>query len=199
MALNEAGNGRTCDQEMVASFDAATAGEGVAAQDLTQRVQELEAALAEAEGKAREYLDGWQRERASFANYRRRIEQERESLSQAAYEEVLGHMLPLLDDLDRACREIPPEIEGHPWVQGIVLIRRRFEQVLQQLGVEPIQARGCKFDPQLHEAISYEEAEGYEEGDIIDEVRRGFRLGERVLRCSAVRVAKARGCANELD
>jgi molecular chaperone GrpE len=157
---------------------------------LERRIAELEAALAEAEQKSREYLDGWQRERASFANYRRRTEEEQANRAQLAQEDLICRFLPLLDDLDRACEDIPEEIADHPWVKGTCLIERKFRQLLDSLGVEQIEAVGCKFDPHLHEAITHEEAEGFEEGDIIGEVLKGYRVGDRILRCSVVRVAK---------
>lgn len=156
-----------------------------------QRLQELKDALATAEDKAREYLDGWQRERASFANYRRRVEEERATASQAAMEDLICRFLPLLDDLERACADIPKDIAEHPWVQGTCLVERKFRQLLTSLGVEQIEAAGCKFDPQVHEAITHEEAEGFTEGDVIGEVLKGYRLGDRILRCSVVRVAKS--------
>jgi molecular chaperone GrpE len=151
----------------------------------------LEQRLAEAEGKAKEHLDGWQRERASFANYRRRIETERESLSQAAYAEVICQFLPVLDDLERAVGKVPESEKSQPWVQGVSLVARKFEQTLRDLGVEPIVTQGSKFDPTVHEALTHEAAEGYAEGDIVGELARGFKLGGRILRCSRVRVAKS--------
>ncbi len=153
---------------------------------------EMERRLAEAESKAKEYLDGWQRERASFANYRKRIESERESLSEAAYAEVICQFLPILDDLERAVSQVPEADRGQPWVEGVAMVVRKFEQTLRNLGVEPIPTEGSKFDPALHEALTHEAAEGYSEGDILGEVARGFKLGDRVLRCSRVRVAKGK-------
>jgi len=156
-----------------------------------QRLMELEAALAESEQQAQEYLDGWQRERAAFANYRRRTDEERGSITRTATEDLVCQLLPLLDDLDRACEGIPEEASSHPWVQGVALVQRRFRQVLESLGVEEIEATGCKFDPEVHEAITHEETTKHDEGEVIGEVLKGYRMGDRVLRCSVVRVAKA--------
>ncbi|NPV06326.1 MAG: nucleotide exchange factor GrpE [Anaerolineae bacterium] len=179
------------DQESLgaAEMDAPATEERVC--QLEQRIGELEASLAEAERQAKEYLDGWQRERASFANYRRRIEEERTSISQAALEDFICQFLPLLDDLERACGDIPEELAGHPWVEGVRMVERKFRQLLESLGVEEIEAEGCKFDPEVHEAITHEEAEGFAEGDVIGQVLKGYRLGDRILRCSVVRVAKS--------
>ena len=177
-------------QEMSDQQQVAQAEERDEVAALREEILRLTEALEEAEARAREYLDGWQRERASFANYRRRIVQERESLSLAAYEEVICQFLPLLDDLERACQTAPQELKDHPWVDGLWMVLRKFEKTLENLGVEPIESEGAKFNPELHDAITHEQAEGYSEGDIIDTVTRGFRLGDRVLRCSVVRVAK---------
>lgn len=153
--------------------------------------EELEAAVAALEQQAQEYLDGWQRERAAFANYRRRIDEERGTMTRVATEDLVCQLLPLLDDLDRASEAIPKEVTAHPWVQGVTLVQRKFHQLLESLGVERIEATGCKFDPEVHEAITHEETSTHDEGDVIGEVLRGYRMGDRVLRCSVVRVAKA--------
>ena len=161
-----------------------------------EKIERLSKALAEAEARSKEYLDGWQRERASFANYRKRIEQERESLSLAGCAEAICEMLPVFDDLTRACDSMPDDIAAHPWANGICLAVRKFEQALDRLGVQPIEAKGCHFDPRIHEAVTYEEAEGCEAGEVIGEVERGFKMGDRILRCSRVRVARGK---NEAD
>lgn len=161
-------------------------GEQVGAMDSTEQSERL----AEAEAKAQEYLDGWQRERAAFANYRRRLEQERGGLAHSITADVVCQLLPVLDDLRRACDNVPDDIAEHPWAAGVCLTLQKFEQTLERLGVEPIEIEGCRFDPQLHEALTHEEAEGFGEGEIIGEILRGFRMGDRVLRCSVVRVAK---------
>ena len=155
-----------------------------------QSTEGLARTLAEAEAQAKLNLDGWQRERASFANYRRRVEQERAALSQEGCAEAVCRLLPILDDLELACRNVPPELINHPWADGVCMIPRKFGQVIEQLGVQVIEAEGRHFDPTLHEAITHEDTGQHAEGKIIGEVARGFRLGDRVLRCSKVRVAK---------
>lgn len=156
-----------------------------------QGTADLEAALAAAQQQAQEYLDGWQRERAAFANYRRRTDEERGTMARTAAEDVVCQLLPLLDDLDRAVAGVPAEAADHPWVQGVRLVQRKFRQVLEDLGVEEIEATGCQFDPELHEAVTHEESAEFREGEVIGEVLKGYRMGDRVLRCSVVRVAKA--------
>jgi molecular chaperone GrpE len=161
-----------------------------------QRLQ-LTKELAEAKAKADEYLDGWQRERAAFANYRKRTEQERASVNQDASADVVCQLLPVIDDLSRACDNIPPEVASSPWAGGVCMVLRKLEQTLRRLGVEPIQTEGTAFDPNVHEALTHEEGSGLGEGQVIGEVTRGYRLGNRVLRCSLVRVAKGNPTDND--
>jgi molecular chaperone GrpE len=157
-----------------------------------QTVESLARALAEAEAKAKENLDGWQRERASFANYRRRSEQERAGLASEGCADAICRLLPVLDDLERACESVPAQLRGETWVQGVCMVLRKFEQAIESLGVQPIEAEGQRFDPAIHEAITHEESDEHAEGEVVGEVARGFRLGDRVLRCSRVRVARGR-------
>jgi len=182
------------DNEAIGTAGAAS--HAAEAEAMEEKIERLSKALAETEAQSKEYLEGWQRERASFANYRKRIEQERESLSLAGCADAVCEMLPVFDDLTRACNNIPDDIANHPWANGICLAVRKFEQALDRLGVQPIEAKGCRFDPRIHEAVTYEEAEGCKEGEVIEEVVRGFKMGDRILRCSRVRVARGR---NEAD
>lgn len=154
-------------------------------------IEQLQQQLAEAQAQAAEYLDGWQRARAEFANYRRRQEAERELQVQMANAGLLTQLLPVLDDLERALAAAPDTAQGQSWLEGVQLIKRKLEFVLESQGVQPIETAGRTFDPAYHEAVACEEAEGYEEGEIIAEVRRGYMLGERVLRPALVRVARA--------
>lgn len=154
-------------------------------------IEQLQQQLAEAQAQAAEYLDGWQRARAEFANYRRRQEAERELQAQLATAGLLTQLLPVLDDLERALNAAPDSAQGQSWLEGVQLIKRKLELVLESQGVRPIETAGHVFDPAYHEAVASEEAEGYEDGQIIAEVRRGYMLGERVLRPAMVRVARA--------
>jgi molecular chaperone GrpE len=154
--------------------------------ELTALQQELE----EAKAQAAEYLDGWQRARAEFANYRRRQGQEREELRKLASATLIGRLLPVLDDLERAFVSLPPGLMSLTWIGGIVLIYRKLEGALQAEGLTPIVAEpGQPFDPMVHEAITREPHEELEEGQIIGEAQKGYRLGERILRPSLVRVS----------
>lgn len=147
--------------------------------------------LNKAKAEAADNLDGWQRARAEFANYKRRTELERAELLTNGGADVLTRLLPIVDDLDRAAATLPDDLKDQAWVSGILLVHRKLIGLLEQSNVKAIPANaGDEFDPNVHEAITHEESEQVEGGHIIGEVQRGYKLGERVLRPALVRVAK---------
>lgn len=170
--------------------------EGTEAQDedvLLAEENEAEAFEAELErvrAEAQEYLDGWQRARAEFANYRKRIERENEENYKRVAGDILCRYLGIIDDLELALRERPEEGDAGTWADGIGIIHQKLISLLEAEGVELIEAQDKHFDPNFHEALSHEENSEYEEGQIIEVIRQGYRLGERVLRPALVRVAK---------
>ena len=146
--------------------------------------------LEKAKSEAAEYLDGWQRARAEFANYKKRVERETEEARQRITAELILNYLGIMDDLERAL-ENAPENEGiQEWVSGIELIYHKFAAILEAEGVETIEAENERFDPNLHEAISYEDSQDLEGGSIIAVTQRGYKLGDRIIRPAMVRVAK---------
>jgi len=149
----------------------------------------LQEKLSQTQAQAQEYLDGWQRSRAEFANYKHRIERDRELMQQEAVIRVVTRYLPVLDDLERALQNQPQEGEGAAWAQGIELIYRKMLTALEADGVQPMKAEGKMFDPNLHEAIMQEESDEHESGQIISVLQKGYRIGERVLRPALVKVA----------
>jgi molecular chaperone GrpE len=151
----------------------------------------LQAALEEAEAQADEYLDGWRRAQAEFSNYQKRQRAEQARAREMANADLLRKLLPVLDDFERAMSTMPDALNLLSWTDGIVMIKRKLDGILRSENVEPIDAAGKNFDPRYHQALTYEELEGYESGQVIDEVQRGYVLGDRVLRPALVRVAKA--------
>jgi molecular chaperone GrpE len=157
--------------------------------DVDDKTQELEEKLAKAEEQAAEYLDGWQRSRAEYANARKRLERERiEAYGRAAVDHA-QKMLPILDDINRAMDNIPEAIEDDDWFGGIQLVTRKMNAILEDLKVEKIEAVGQPFDPVYHEALALTEADGFESGTVVEEIQGGYKLGDRVIRPALVNVA----------
>jgi len=152
--------------------------------------QPIQSDLENIQAQADEYLDGWQRARAEFANYKRRIEREQAEARDRIAGNTLVRFLGVMDDLERALKDRPSDGEAASWSEGIELIYRKLSALVIAEGVEEILAEGTSFDPVLHEALSHEESDDHAEGQVIEVVQRGFRMGDRVLRPALVRVAK---------
>ena len=156
---------------------------------LEDQLQVLESSLAEVTAKAEEYLDGWQRSRAEFANYKKRIQKENSDIRQIARGEVVKIYLDVLDDLERALQEKPEDTGDGDWVEGIEIIYQKLKARLEAEGVRPMKALGEEFDPHIHEALMKEETDDYPSGTIIAVMKEGYWIGDRVLRPALVRVA----------
>jgi len=149
----------------------------------TEDIEALRKALAEETAKAEEYLAGWQRAQADFINYKRRTEQEKEEISQFANSILMLNLLPILDDVERALTSIPPRLAKLSWVDGIRLIERKLRASLEAQGLSQIKALGEPFDPNLHEAARLGKGK---EGIVIEEIQKGYKLRDRVIRPSKV-------------
>jgi molecular chaperone GrpE len=137
-----------------------------------------------------EFYDLLLRKTAEFDNYRKRTERERVAVNEAAAADLLGELLPLVDDFERALQAEVSTAGIDGYRQGIELIHKRLTEILRKRGVRPIEALGVDFDPYYHQAVAYEPAEGRREGEVIEEFRRGYMLGDRLLRPAMVKVAK---------
>jgi molecular chaperone GrpE len=160
-------------------------------QEEPDELEELKSELEKAQAQAAEYLDGWQRAQAEFSNYKKRQESERAQMRTRVTADVLRKILPVVDDFERALATMPHDLRQLTWCEGVFLIKAKLDAILDSEGIKPIETGGQTFDPVYHEAVTYEEAAGYKEGQIIGEVQRGYMLDERVLRPALVRVAKA--------
>ncbi|HSO29664.1 MAG TPA: nucleotide exchange factor GrpE [Candidatus Sulfomarinibacteraceae bacterium] len=137
-----------------------------------------------------EYLAALQRERAEFVNFKRRTAEERQAMLGLAAEGLISKVLALADDFDRAIEARPPTIAEDPWVEGIAAIDRKLRQLLESEGVSPIATSpGTPFDPREHEAVASVPGTDHPDGSIVGELRRGYRLRDRVLRPALVVVA----------
>lgn len=146
--------------------------------------------LQQAQDKAREYFEGWQRERADFANYKRRIDRDQQMISANMKGDIMKRYLPVLDDLERALKARPTEDATATWAEGIELIYRKLQSILEAEGLQRIPAEKQQFNPTFHEAITHEDNPDHESGQIIEVVQQGYTLGDRVLRPALVRVAR---------
>jgi molecular chaperone GrpE len=127
---------------------------------------------------------------AEFDNYRKRIERDRRDASDRATASSVEDLLPIVDDFERALKvDAGPAAQAYR--EGLDLIYRRLLDLLARRGVKPIEALGTDFDPHLHQAVSYEPSPGHRDGEVIEELSRGYRLGDRLLRPAAVKVARA--------
>lgn len=156
-------------------------------------VEALKQQLEEAKAQAQEYLAGWQRTMAEFDNYRKRVAAQEEQTRQRIQAEVLKALLDIVDDMERALQDPnrPRRGKARQWAQGIQLIYDKIRHLLQMQGVEVIPAEpGQPFDPYWHEAVGFVEDSSYEEGHIAEVIRKGYRVGDLVIRPALVKVAR---------
>src|SRR5690606_36130505 len=163
--------------------------EEAAAEPDQEEEPSLDVQLERAEARADEYLESLQRERASFQNYRKRVEAERAQQAERVRGDVLLRLLPVLDDFYRATEAVP-EDSRDSWYEGILLILRKLERFLEDQGVQEIPALGEKFDPNFHEAVGVDDSTDAEPETIVDVLQRGYQQNDRVLRPALVRVAQ---------
>lgn len=155
-----------------------------------ETVSALQNELSATQAKANEYLEGWQRALADFANYKKRVERDQAQTYQNAAVSILKRYLEVVDDLERALKTRPQDGDGAVWAEGIELIYRKLMAILESEGIQPMDAEGKTFDPNLHEAITSEDSDQHESGQIIEVVQKGYLLGDRVIRPALVRVAR---------
>jgi molecular chaperone GrpE len=150
-------------------------------------ILELKKQLEELQSQAADFKDGWQRARAEFDNYRKRIERENQQVYQNAVGNVIKRYLPIMDDLERALKARPADL---PWVEGIEHIHRKLQSILDSEGIKRIEAEGQAFDPNFHEAIAQEHCDQLPSGHVVAVVQNGYMLGDRVIRPAMVRVSE---------
>lgn len=156
---------------------------------MNDRIKAEMAELMEQAAQAQDYLLGWQRERAEFANYKRRIEQQQKDSYANASGDVLKKLIPVIDDFDRALGSIPDDIKTNPWVSGTSMIQRKMTKILDDFGVTVIDPAGQLFDPNLHEAVTTQESD-QESGTVLEVLQKGYQMGDRLLRPALVKVAR---------
>lgn len=139
--------------------------------------------------QSQEYFEGWQRERADFQNYKKRIERDQISLKGFITAEIIKKYLVIIDDLELALKNRPSSTDCQGWVDGIGLIYQKLISILEGEGVELIPVEG-EFDPNIHEAISQIDHPEMESGKIVEVMRQGYKISERVIRPALVIIAR---------
>jgi molecular chaperone GrpE len=137
-----------------------------------------------------QFYDLLLRKTAEFDNYRKRTERERRETAERVAGDVLEEFLPIIDDLERALKADATADTADAYRKGVELIHRQLLELLKKRGVRAIEAVGADFDPHLHQAVTTEAAEGRRDGEVIEEFRRGYLIGERLLRPAMVKVAR---------
>jgi len=182
--------------QTTASAEAAVGDAPPAEADLSAEAAAREASVAKADPVAelRRDKDALQdrllRTAAEFDNYRKRIDRERRDQADAAVADAIEEILPIIENLELAL-EAPVGSDAEVYRQGVELIHRQMAELLRKRGVKPIQAVGADFDPRVHQAVVQEVSAEHREGEVMEELRRGYMLGERLLRPAMVKVAKA--------
>jgi molecular chaperone GrpE len=177
--------------EHIAALESQVAELEIQATTVAAQMQTAQTERDQLKAQAAENLDGWQRARAEFANYKRRVEAERAELAASAGAEALKRVLPAVDDFERAMQTLPDDLKDHPWISGVVMVQRKLNAALEQTGITPLVINpGDAFDPNIHEAITHEDSDQFGSEQIIGEVQRGYKIGDRVLRPAMVRVAR---------
>ena len=158
-----------------------------AACEQSEDIETLQKALAEEKEKAAKYLANWQRSQADLENYIKRAEQEKSETVECANRMLVLDLLPILDDFERAFASLPAELDEQNWTEGIELIYNKIKALLEMQGLAEIKAKGECFDPCWHEACGQLEGE---EGKVVEEIRKGYKFRDKLLRPSMVMVGK---------
>ena len=157
-------------------------------------IEVLKQSLVEQKTKAEEYLANWQRTQADFINYRRRNDKEKEELGEFSRAAIVQCVLPILDDFERAVSAMPDEAVDSNWAEGVRMIEKKLRTILESEGLSCIEAVGEPFDPYQHEAVRQESGE---EGVVLNEVQKGYKFNEKVIRASQVVVGNGEEKVND--
>lgn len=190
--IKNSGNG--VQEQDTAEFANQAAGDGATAEAAAQATasdeNDVQKRIAALEKEVAVNRDNWLRATADYKNFKRRAEQERADMIRSASAGLLLKLLPALDDMERAIDSTPPDIAASPWYEGVKLIAQKLQTIVESEGVTPIKALGQDFDPNQHEAVIYEPAGSGQEGKVVAELQKGYKLRDRVLRPTMVKVGK---------
>lgn len=173
-----------------ATMQAADGQEGTAGEAPEAEAEpSLEEQLEQARAEAARHVDSYLRAQAELSNARKRFEKQRAQAYTNAQADLVGKLLPVLDDFERAVETVPEAIADDDWFAGIELVRRKLVTILENMDVQRIEAVGQPFDPNFHEALGQEPSDEYESGIVSREMLKGYQLGDRVIRPALVYVA----------
>lgn len=190
-AESEAGGGETDQTAEQADQDSdASLTEEVDMEKVQAQIKELEEKLKEAEQKAEENYNRFLRAQADFENFRRRTRKEKEELEAYASVSLIEQLLPVLDNFERAIEAGKQTEDQEGMLKGVEMVFNQIKQVLQQQGLVEIEAVGQPFDPHVHEAVMQVESEEYQSGYVVEELQKGYKLKDRVIRPSMVKVSQ---------
>lgn len=176
------------DQPTVQAEPAVTPREAEKVVDVEALQQELERQKERSEHN----LEQWKRTAANLENYRKRVEKERVELLRSGQATLIAQLLPVLDDFERAFQTVPFALNSFTWTEGLALIDRKLSLILQQQGLEEINALGAPFDPALHAGLMEEETTAYADGHVMAVLQKGYMLHDKVLRPAMVKIARSK-------
>ena len=159
-------------------------------QDVDDASADYQAQIEALTAERDEYLAQAKRAFADFANFKRRSEQERVQAREIANRNLLGYLVPIVDELQRGLGTMPEDEKDSAWAQGVLMIEKKLVALLEREGVTPIEALGAAFDPAVHEAVATEE--GSKDNVVIEVYQTGFRHGQGLLRPAMVKVGDKR-------
>ena len=175
------------EPRLAESDTVAEAAEKTAADDIETLRQQLQ----EESDKAAEHYDQWLRSVAELRNYKKRVQQERQQQTRGANAQLISHLLPVLDDFERALISLPDEqLRQFTWIEGIQIIYHRLQSILQQHGLQAIEAIGQPFNPYFHEGILFDEVPPEQDQLVLEDLQRGYKLYDQVLRPTLVKVGR---------
>lgn len=157
--------------------------------DNGNELEMLKKQLEEEKKKSAECLNNWKRALADFANYKKRQSELFGDLVNSAGQEMIMEILPIFDTFSLAVRHIPEDLKGKEWTKGVVQLKNQLENLLKSKGLEEIKSVGEKFDPEFHEAVEMVDS-AKQEGEILEEVQKGYKLNGMVIRTAKVKVAR---------
>ena len=166
---------------------------------LKNKFEEVKREAEASDKEAEEYLDHLKRLKAEFENYKKRMVKERQQIVNWAIEDLIKEFLPVLDDLERAIDSAKVSQDFSSLLEGIKMVYDHFRQILRKKGIEEISAEGEEFDPHLHEAIMRIESDEHPDNIVVEEMRKGYKFKDKVLRPAMVKVNKRKKTSPDSD